>query len=98
MPVIGRIVGGLDFSNYYIPLNGQGTHLVLAEAKKAGGVIAYGNFVTVSVGFVILAFVIFQMVKLVNALKKAEPAPEPAPEVTPEDVLLLREIRDALKK
>ncbi|BBB63212.1 large-conductance mechanosensitive channel [Undibacterium sp. KW1] len=98
MPVIGRIVGGLDFSNYYIPLNGQGTHLVLAEAKKAGGVIAYGNFVTVSVGFLILAFVIFQMVKLVNALKKAEPAPEPAPEVTPEDVLLLREIRDALRK
>ncbi|WP_277624156.1 large conductance mechanosensitive channel protein MscL [Undibacterium sp. TS12] len=98
MPVIGRIVGGLDFSNYYIPLNGQGTHLVLAEAKKAGGVIAYGNFLTVTLSFVILAFVIFQMVKLVNALKKAEPAPEPAPEVTAEDILLLREIRDSLKK
>ena len=98
MPVIGRIVGGLDFSNYYIPLNGQGTHLVLVEAKKAGGVIAYGNFITVSVGFVILAFVIFQMVKLVNALKKPEPAVEQAPEVTAEDILLLREIRDSLKK
>ncbi|MBC3910093.1 large conductance mechanosensitive channel protein MscL [Undibacterium sp. NL8W] len=98
MPVIGRIVGGLDFSNYYIPLNGQGTHLVLVEAKKAGGVIAYGNFITVSVGFVILAFVIFQMVKLVNALKKPEPAAEQAPEVTAEDILLLREIRDSLKK
>jgi len=98
MPVIGRIVGGLDFSNYYIPLNGQGTHLVLVEAKKAGGVIAYGNFITVSVGFVILAFVIFQMVKLVNALKKPAPAVEQAPEVTAEDILLLREIRDSLKK
>lgn len=98
MPVIGRIVGGLDFSNYYIPLNGQGTHLVLVEAKKAGGVIAYGNFITVSVGFVILAFVIFQMVKLVNALKKPEPAAEQAPEATAEDILLLREIRDSLKK
>ena len=98
MPVIGRVVGGLDFSNYYIPLNGQGTHLVLAEAKKAGGVIAYGNFLTVSLSFIILAFVIFQMVKLVNTLKKTEPTAEAAPEVTPEDVLLLREIRDSLKK
>lgn len=98
MPVIGRIVGGLDFSNYYIPLNGQGTHLVLADAKKAGGVIAYGNFLTVSLSFIILAFVIFQMVKLVNMMKKNEPAPEPPPEITPEEVLLLREIRDALKK
>ena len=98
MPVVGKIFGGLDFSNYYLPLNGQDTHLTLLEAKKAGGVLAYGSFLTVSVNFVILAFIIFQMVRLFNKMKKAEPAAEPAPAVTPEDVLLLREIRDALKK
>ncbi len=98
MPIIGRIFGGLDFSNYYLPLNGQGTTLTLIEAKKAGGVLAYGSFITVAVNFLILAFIIFQMVRLFNKMKKAEPAPTPAPVVTPEDVLLLREIRDSLKK
>lgn len=97
MPVIGKLFGGLDFSNYYIPLNGQASNLVLAEAKKAGGVIAYGNFLTIVVNFVLLAFVIFLLVRFVNRFKKEEPAPAPAVEVTPEDVLLLREIRDALK-
>lgn len=98
MPIIGRIFGGLDFSNYYLPLNGQGTTLTLIEAKKAGGVLAYGSFITVAVNFLILAFIIFQMVRLFNKMKKAEPAPAPAPAVTTEDVLLLREIRDSLKK
>ena len=98
MPVVGKLFGGLDFSNYYLPLNGQGTQLTLIEAKKAGGVLAYGNFITVTVNFVILAFVIFQMVRLVNKFRKNEPVPTPAPAPTPEDVLLLREIRDALKK
>lgn len=98
MPIIGRIFGGLDFSNYYLPLNGQGTTLTLIEAKKAGGVLAYGSFITVAVNFLILAFIIFQMVRLFNKMKKAEPAPAPTPVVTPEDVLLLREIRDSLKK
>jgi large conductance mechanosensitive channel len=98
MPIIGRIFGGLDFSNYYLPLNGQGTTLTLIEAKKAGGVLAYGSFITVAVNFLILAFIIFQMVRLFNKMKKAEPAPAPGPVVTPEDVLLLREIRDSLKK
>jgi large conductance mechanosensitive channel len=98
MPVIGKVAGGLDFSNYFIPLAGQ-TATVLAEAKKQGAVLAYGNFITVALNFVILAFIIFMMVKQINRLKRAEPpAPPPAPAPTPEDVLLLREIRDALAK
>jgi len=95
MPVVGKIFGGLDFSNMYIPLNGQDTALALVEAKKAGAVLAYGNFVTILINFIILAFVIFQMVKMVNRMKKTTPA---APAATPDDIVLLREIRDALKK
>lgn len=98
MPVVGKIFGGLDFSNYYLPLNGQATTLTLVEAKKAGAVLAYGNFITIALNFLILAFIIFQMVRLFNKLKREEPAAAPAPAVTPEDVLLLREIRDSLKK
>jgi large conductance mechanosensitive channel len=98
MPIVGRIVGGLDFSNYYLPLAGQ-TATTLVEAKKAGAVIAYGNFITVALNFVILAFIIFVMVKQINRLKRSEPAaPPPPPAPTPEDVLLLREIRDSLKR
>lgn len=93
MPVVGKLTGGLDFSNMYIPLNGQAAGLVLAEAKKAGAVIAYGNFITIAINFAILAFIIFLMVKQMNKLKNAAPPP-----ATPEDVVLLREIRDALKK
>lgn len=96
MPVVSTLVGGLDFSNMYIPLNGQEAGLALVEAKKAGAVLAYGNFITIALNFIILAFIIFQMVRIMNKLKKAEPAAAPAP--TPEDVVLLREIRDALKK
>ena len=96
MPIVGRIFGGLDFSNYFIPLAGQ-TAATLADAKKAGAVFAYGNFITVAINFVILAFIIFLMVKQINRLKHEAPKPAtPAP--TPEDVLLLREIRDSLKK
>jgi large conductance mechanosensitive channel len=98
MPVVSTIFGGLDFSNYYLPLNGQGMQLPLAEAQKAGAVLAYGNFLTVLINFVILAFIIFQMVRLVNAARRKQPVPVPVPAVTPEDVLLLREIRDALRK
>ncbi|HMW23772.1 MAG TPA: large conductance mechanosensitive channel protein MscL [Burkholderiaceae bacterium] len=100
MPIVGKIFGGLDFSNYFIPLAGQ-TATTLAEAKKAGAVLAYGNFITIALNFVILAFIIFQMVKLMNRMKREEPAAAPAPAEpppTPEDVVLLREIRDALKR
>jgi large conductance mechanosensitive channel len=96
MPVIGKIVGGLDFSSYYIALSGQAAGLPLAEARKAGAVLAYGNFITIALNFVILAFVIFLMVKQINKMKRAEPPPAPA--ATPEDIVLLREIRDSLKK
>jgi len=98
MPIVGKIFGGLDFSNYFIPLAGQ-TAATLAEAKKAGAVFAYGNFITILLNFVILAFIIFLMIKQMNRLKREAPPPPPAPPAaTPEDVLLLREIRDALKK
>ena len=100
MPIVGKFVGGLDFANYYIPLNHQDTSLTLTEARKLGAVLAYGNFLTIVLNFLILAFIIFQMVKLVGIAKRsaeAEAAPaEPAP--TPEEVILLREIRDSLKK
>ncbi len=96
MPVVGKIIGNVDFSNMYVALSGQVAGLPLAEAKKAGSVLAYGNFISILINFLILAFVIFQMVKMVNRMKKAEPPAAPAP--TPDDVLLLREIRDSLKK
>ena len=97
MPIVGKIFGGLDFNNYFIPLSGQ-TATTLVEAKKAGAVFAYGSFLTILLNFIILAFIIFMMVKQMNRLKR-ESAPPPAPPApTPEDVLLLREIRDALKR
>lgn len=98
MPIISKIFGGLDFSNYFIPLAGQ-TAQTLAEAKKAGAVLAYGSFITVSLNFIILAFVIFQMVRLVAKLRRDE-APAAAAEPAPpsEDIVLLREIRDSLRK
>ena len=102
MPPIGKLFGGLDFASYYVPLNGQPYGLPLAEAKKAGAVLAYGNFFTILLNFVILAFVIFQMVRLMNRLRpfsKAEEAVAAAAAAPPpEEVVLLREIRDALKR
>ncbi|HEY5800315.1 MAG TPA: large conductance mechanosensitive channel protein MscL [Burkholderiaceae bacterium] len=107
MPVVGRIFGGLDFANYYLPLNGQGLNLTLVEAKKLGAVLAYGNFITVTLNFVILAFIIFQMIRLMNRARRSALAVMPgaeakiaaATEAAPpaEDVVLLREIRDSLK-
>lgn len=102
MPIVSTIFGGLDFSNYFIPLAGQ-TETVLADAKAAGAVLAYGNFVTILLNFIILAFIIFMMVKQMNRLRRmadkpAKPAAPAAPAPTPEDVVLLREIRDSLRK
>ena len=97
MPLISKVTGGLDFSNYFIPLAGQ-TAATLADAKKAGAVFAYGNFITVAINFIILAFIIFLMVKQINRIKKEAPPVVAAPAPTPEDVVLLREIRDSLKK
>ncbi|MDR0479741.1 MAG: large conductance mechanosensitive channel protein MscL [Burkholderiaceae bacterium] len=98
MPVVGRLIGRLDFSNDYIPLAGQPAHLPLAEAKKLGAVFAWGNFVTIVVNFIILAFIIFMLVKLITYLKREQPAAPPAPAEPPEEVQLLREIRDSLKR
>jgi len=98
MPLIGKVVGGLDFSNYYVALAGQAAGLTLADAKKQGAVFAYGSFITVALNFAILAFIIFLMIKQINRLKREEPAAPAAAAVTPEDIVLLREIRDSLKK
>src|SRR5205823_4650603 len=78
MPLVGKAVGGLDFSNYFLPLAGQ-TATTLAEAKKGGAVFAYGNFLTVALNFVILAFIIFLMVKQINRMKKEAPPPVAPP-------------------
>ncbi len=96
MPLVSKIFGGLDFSNYYVALAGQAAGLTLAEAKKTGAVFAYGSFITVALNFTVLAFIIFMMVKQMNRLKSEAPAV--APPATPEDVVLLREIRDSLKR
>ena len=102
MPIVGAVVGNLDFSNMFIVLGKMpaGTAMALADLKKAGvPVLAYGNLITIAVNFIILAFIIFMMVKQMNRLKREAPAPAPAaPAPTPEDILLLREIRDNLKK
>lgn len=103
MPPIGKLFGGLDFANYYLPLNGQAYGLPLAEARKAGAVLAYGNFLTVLLNFLILAFVIFLMVRLMNRMRgqfhqRAEDEKRAVPPPPAEEVVLLREIRDALLK
>lgn len=103
MPVVGLVFGKLDFSNLFVVLGTvpAGVPTTLDALRKAGvPVLAYGNFITIAVNFAILAFIIFMMVKQMNKLRKAEeaaPAPE-APAPTPEDIVLLREIRDSLKK
>ena len=100
MPIVGAIFGGLDFTNYFVMLgkapagyNGPMTYEALTKAGVP--LFAYGNFITVAINFIILAFIIFMMVKQINRLKNATP---PAPPAPAEDTVLLREIRDALKK
>ncbi|MEO7400554.1 MAG: large conductance mechanosensitive channel protein MscL [Polaromonas sp.] len=99
MPVIGAVVGKIDFSNLYLILGSvpPGTVMTLDALKKAGvPVFAYGNFITVAVNFAILAFIIFLMIKQVNRMKKAQPAAALA--APAEDIVLLREIRDSLRR
>lgn len=95
MPIVGSVTGGVDFSNYFLPLSPKVTAAVLADAKKQGAVLAWGNFLTLIINFLIIAFALFLVVKAINRLKKPEPPPAaagPSPEVQ-----LLTEIRDALK-
>lgn len=100
MPIIGRIFGNIDFSNFFLALSSTVKSPVLAEARKEGAVLAWGNFVTVSVNFLIIAFVLFLVVKGMNTLKRQEaaaPAPvEPPP--PPRSEVLLEQIRDLLAK
>ena len=99
MPVVGAVFGGFDFSNLFIALKSvpDGVAMTLADVKKAGiPVLAYGSFLTILLNFIILAFIVFIIVKQLNRLKKAPPPAAPA--APPEDIVLLREIRDSLKK
>ena len=101
MPIAGKVLGGLDFSNLFLmlsnpPADFKGPLTYDALSKAGVPLFAYGNFTTVALNFVILAFIIFVMVKQINRMKTATPPAPPAP--TPEDVMLLREIRDALKR
>ena len=99
MPIIGRLLGNLNFSDMFVALKDvpAGTTMTLEAVKKAGvPVFAYGNFITIALNFAILAFIVFLMVKQLNRMKKEAPPAAPTP--TAEDVLLLREIRDSLKK
>ena len=102
MPVVGLVFGKLDFSNLFLVLGNvpAGTAMTLDALRKAGvPVFAYGNFLTVAVNFIILAFIIFMMIKQINRLRREAPAPAPAaPAPEPEDIVLLREIRDSLKR
>jgi large conductance mechanosensitive channel len=95
MPIVGSATGGADFSNYFLPLNSAINATNYADAVKQGATLGYGNFITVLINFLILAFILFQMVKVSNRMKKAEPPPPPAAPSTTDT--LLAEIRDALK-
>jgi len=94
MPIIGAVAGGLDFSNYFLPLSSKVTATSLAEARKQGAVLAWGNFLTLVLNFLIIAFALFLAVKGIIRLKTEAP---PAPSAPSKEVLLLTEIRDALK-
>jgi large conductance mechanosensitive channel len=95
MPVVGAVTGGLDFSNYFLPMSAKVTATTLAEAKKQGAVLAWGNFLTLVINFLIIAWVLFLCIKAISRLKSAEPPPAPA--APSKEVQLLTEIRDLLK-
>ncbi len=101
MPIVSLILGGkVDFSKLYLVLGNNPQGLATLDALKKADipVLTYGNFLTIAINFLLLALVIFFMVKAINKLKREQPAPAPAPAVTPEDVTLLREIRDELRR
>jgi large conductance mechanosensitive channel len=97
MPAIGAITGGLDFSNYFTPLSKAVTATNLADAKKQGAVLAWGNFLTLALNFMIVAFVLFVVIRFMNQLKRKDEAAPPPPKLTRQEELLT-EIRDLLKK
>jgi len=97
MPLLGAVTGGLDFSNYFTPLSKAVSAGNLADAKKQGAVLAWGNFLTLCLNFVIIAFALFVVVRAMNTMKRTEQPPAAAPKVTPEQQLLT-EIRDLLKQ
>ncbi len=94
MPIIGAVTGGLDFTNYFIPLSSKVTAASLVEAKKQGAVLAWGNFVTLVINFLIIAWVLFMVVRLMNRMLQKEAAK--APPLSKQEQLLT-EIRDLLK-
>jgi large conductance mechanosensitive channel len=96
MPIIGAITGGLDFSNYFIALSKNVNAANYVDAKKQGAVLGYGQFLTVTINFLIVAFVLFLVVRAMVKLQKQEETKPPA--APPEDIMLLREIRDLLGK
>ena len=98
MPIIGVATNGLDFSNYFIPLTSKVTATNLADARKQGAVLAYGNFLTITINFLIIAFALFIAVKGINKLKEEPPAASAPPAPPSQEVQLLTEIRDALTK
>ena len=98
MPVIGAITGGLDFSNYFIALSKSVTATNLADAKKQGAVLAYGSFITLTLNFIIIAFVLFIVIRLMNQVKRQQQAAPALPPKPSREQELLAEIRDLLKK
>ena len=94
MPIIGAVTGGIDFSNYYVPLSSKVTATTLAEAKREGAVLAWGNFLTITLNFIIVAFVLFLVIRAINQFSRKEAEKAPTPTKTEE---LLTEIRDQLK-
>ena len=98
MPIVGAITGGVDFSNYFTALSGSVTATTLVEAKKQGAILAWGNFATVAVDFLIIAFIMFLVVKGINSMKKKEAEAAAEPEAPPRNEVLLEQIRDLLAK
>ena len=98
MPLVGRVTGSLDFSNYFLPLTDKVTATNLADAKKQGAVLAYGSFITLVVNFVIVATALFLVIRTMNKFKRHEDAKAAEPPKPSAEVVLLTEIRDLLKK